>query len=107
SSKKDHNVLLLLDELLRGTNSADKARGSIAITRELVENEIPSIIATHNLELADMQKQYQQHIRNYYFDITIENNEEMRFDYKLKEGICNTFNASILLKEIGINIDME
>lgn len=107
SSKKDHNVLLLLDELLRGTNSADKARGSIAITRELVENEIPSVIATHNLELADMQKQYQQHIRNYYFDITIENNEEMRFDYKLKEGICNTFNASILLKEIGINIDME
>lgn len=106
SSKQDSNVLLLLDELLRGTNSADKARGSIAITSELVENKIPAVIATHNLELADMQKQYEEQIRNYYFDITIENNEEMRFDYKLKQGICNTFNASILLKEIGINIDV-
>jgi DNA mismatch repair ATPase MutS len=105
SARNDNNVLLLLDELLRGTNSADKARGSIAITRELIKNKIPAIIATHNLELADLQKDFPRHIENYFFDITIDANKKMTFDYKIKHGICNTFNASLLLREIGIDIN--
>ncbi len=104
SARQDNNVLLLLDELLRGTNSADKARGSMAITRVLIEQKIPAIIATHNLELAEMQQQYPEQVVNYYFDIIIEDNEKMRFDYKIKKGICQTFNASLLLKKIGIDI---
>jgi DNA mismatch repair ATPase MutS len=105
SARSDNNVLLLLDELLRGTNSADKARGSIAITRELIRNQIPAIIATHNLELAQLQIDFPQQIENYYFDIIIDKNSKMLFDYKIKHGICNTFNASLLLREIGIDIN--
>lgn len=104
SARKDNNVLLLLDELLRGTNSADKAKGSMAITRELISYKVPAIIATHNLELADMKSRFPDDIENYYFDIIIDEQNKMRFDYKLKYGICDTFNASLLLKEIGIDI---
>lgn len=105
SARADNNVLLLLDELLRGTNSADKARGSMAITRELIMQNIPAIIATHNLELADMENDFPNNISNHFFDIIIDDDSTMRFDYKLKPGICNTFNASLLLREIGINIE--
>ncbi len=104
SARADSNVLLLLDELLRGTNSADKAKGSMAVTRELITRKIPSIIATHNLELAQMINDFPENIRNYYFDIIIDSQNKMRFDYKLKPGICDTFNASLLLREIGIEI---
>lgn len=103
--RKDNNILLLLDEMLRGTNSADKSRGSIAIVRELIHHKVPAIVATHNLELAEMQKDLPNHIANYFFDIIIENDSTMRFDYKLKPGICKTFNASLLLKKIGIDVD--
>ncbi|MBW6478997.1 MAG: hypothetical protein K0B37_06160 [Bacteroidales bacterium] len=103
--RKDNNILLLLDEMLRGTNSADKSRGSIAIVRELIQHKVPAIVATHNLELAEMQKDFPQDITNYFFDIIIENDSTMRFDYKLKPGICKTFNASLLLKKIGIDVD--
>jgi DNA mismatch repair ATPase MutS len=103
SAREDNNILLLLDELLRGTNSADKAKGSIAIARELILYKVPAIIATHNLELADLKFKHLHETENYFFDIVIENNL-MRFDYKLKPGVCNTFNASLLLKEIGISI---
>lgn len=102
--RKDNNVLLLLDELLRGTNSADKARGSMAIIRELISHKVPTIIATHNLELADMQKEFEEEITNYFFDITIDKDSTMKFDYKLKPGVCNTFNASLLLRKIGIDV---
>jgi hypothetical protein len=104
TSREDNNTLLLLDELLRGTNSADKAKGNMAITRELIRHQIPSIIATHNLELADMENHYPENIKNYFFDITITDLGKMMFDYKLKPGVCNTFNATLLLKEIGIEI---
>jgi DNA mismatch repair ATPase MutS len=103
--RKDNNILLLLDEMLRGTNSADKSRGSIAIVRELIQHKVPAIVATHNLELAGMQKDFPNHITNYFFDIIIENDSTMRFDYKLIPGICKTFNASLLLKKIGIDVD--
>ena len=104
TARANHNTLLLLDEMLRGTNSADKARGSMAITRELIRHHIPAVIATHNLELAEMQKEFPENINNYFFDIIIEPDSTMRFDYKLKPGICNTFNASLLLREIGIDV---
>ncbi len=104
NARQDNNILLLLDEMLRGTNSADKARGSMAIVRELILHQVPALVATHNLELAEMQNEFPENISNYYFDIIIENDSTMSFDYKLKTGICNTFNASLLLKKIGIDV---
>lgn len=91
----------LIDEMLRGTNSVDKYLGSKAVIEKLIAKKAVGVVATHDLQLADLEQKYPDYIRNYYFDIQIER-DEMHFDYKLKSGECKTFNASLLLKRIGI-----
>ena len=58
-------------------------------------------MATHDLKIAELEKQHPDYIRNFYFDIQVEGGE-MLFDYKIKHGECKTFNASLLLEQIGI-----
>lgn len=94
-------VYFLIDEMLRGTNSVDKYLGSKAVIEKLISRNAVGIVATHDLQIAGLEQKYPAYIRNYYFDIQMEANE-MRFDYKLKEGECKTFNASLLLQRIGI-----
>lgn len=91
----------LIDEMLRGTNSVDKYLGSKAVIEKLIAQKAVGIVATHDLQIAKLEDKYPDYIRNYYFDIQIEDSE-MKFDYKLKEGACKTFNASLLLQKIGI-----
>jgi DNA mismatch repair ATPase MutS len=100
----DEKVFFLIDEMLRGTNSYDKYRGSKAVIEKLVSKKAVGIVATHDLQLATLEKKYPGYVRNFYFDIQVVNGE-MLFDYKLKEGECKTFNASLLLKQIGIEVD--
>lgn len=102
--KTQKNVYFLIDEMLRGTNSVDKYRGSKAVIEKLVTQRGVGIVATHDLQLAELEKKYPEYIRNFYFDIQILNGE-MLFDYKLKDGECKTFNASLLLKQIGIDVE--
>lgn len=102
--KQSENTFVLIDEMLRGTNSRDKYLGSKVFIEKLLELKRPAIFATHDLQLADMQQMNQNTVRNFHFDISI-NNGEMVFDYKLKKGPCTTFNAAILLKEIGLALD--
>jgi DNA mismatch repair ATPase MutS len=64
------------------------------------------MVATHDLQIAQLEKQYPDYIRNFYFDIQVKEGE-MLFDYKIKNGECKTFNASLLLKQIGINVGPE
>lgn len=99
--KTEDKVFFLIDEMLRGTNSVDKYLGSKAVIEKLIAQEAVGIIATHDLQIAELEAQYPDYIRNFYFDIQIEG-MEMRFDYKLKKGECKTFNASILLERLGI-----
>lgn len=96
-------VFFLIDEMLRGTNSIDKYLGSKAVIERLIARQGTGLVATHDLQLAELEKDYPHYIRNFYFDIQVINNE-MRFDYKLKPGECKTFNASLLLKQIGIEV---
>jgi hypothetical protein len=96
-------VFLLLDEILRGTNSLDRHTGSKAFIKQLVEQQASGILATHDLELAKLAEQYQYNIHNYHFDVQVAN-EELYFDYQLKEGVCKSLNASILMKKIGIEL---
>jgi hypothetical protein len=96
-------VFILLDEILRGTNSLDRHTGSEALIKQLIKKEAAAIIATHDVALADLQKDYPANILNYHFDVQV-NNEELYFDYKLKEGVCSSLNASILMRKIGIEI---
>jgi DNA mismatch repair ATPase MutS len=92
--------LLLLDEMLRGTNSYDKRLGSIATIESIFKNRLNGVIATNDLSIADYEYKNNQKIKNFHFDISIAN-KKMFFEYKLKLGVCRSTNASILLSEIG------
>ncbi len=96
----------LIDEMLRGTNSVDKYLGSKAIIKKLIGLQGQGMLATHDLQLAEMAKDYPSDLKNYHFDIQVQGNE-MLFDYKLKEGPCTIFNASMLLKGIGVLVENE
>ena len=103
---EEENVFFLIDEMLRGTNSVDKYLGSKAVIEQLIGKRGVGLVATHDLQIAELEKQYPDYIRNFYFDIQVKEGE-MLFDYKLKHGECKTFNASILLRQIGIDIPVE
>lgn len=96
-------VLILLDEILRGTNSMDRHTGSKALIRQLIEKQSTGVIATHDLELAKINEPFAENILNYHFDVQV-SDDELYFDYKLKPGICKSMNASILMKKIGIDV---
>lgn len=102
--KGNEKVFFLIDEMLRGTNSADKYKGSKAIIEQLVAERAVGCVATHDLQIAELEDKYPGYVRNFYFDIQIEG-EEMAFDYRLRNGACKTFNASLLLKQLGIEIN--
>jgi hypothetical protein len=101
--KRKDPVFILLDEILRGTNSHDRHAGSSALIKQLVQEKATGIIATHDLELASLEKELPDAIHNFHFDVQV-NGPELYFDYTLKTGICQSFNASILMKKIGIEL---
>lgn len=94
-------IFVILDEMLKGTNSIDKLNGSKELTRRLLKYNSVSLIATHDLKLSEMEKEYPHQIKNRCFEIRIENNE-MIFDYKLSDGVTKTMNATFLMKKMGI-----
>lgn len=100
----DKDTFVLIDEMLRGTNSRDKYLGSKVFVEKIIAEGTPALFATHDLQLADLKNDHEQTLRNFHFDIQIADGE-MKFDYKLKQGPCATFNAAILLKEIGLTLE--
>lgn len=91
---------IILDEILKGTNSKDKAAGSRKFVEKLVKAKATGIIATHDLSLCEIATELPQ-VKNRFFDAQIIN-DELYFDYKFKDGICQNMNASFLLKKMGI-----
>lgn len=104
SVKTIESPMVLIDEMLRGTNSRDKYLGSKVFIEKMIELHTPTLFATHDLQLSELKAVYPQKVRNFHFDIQIANGE-MKFDYKLKNGPCRNFNAAILLKEIGLELE--
>jgi ABC-type multidrug transport system fused ATPase/permease subunit len=94
------SYLVILDEILKGTNSVDKAAGSKKLIEKLVKMDVSGIIATHDLSLCEIADDLKE-VKNFFFETEIKN-EELYFDYKLKEGICKNMNASFLLKKMDI-----
>jgi len=94
------SYFIVLDEILKGTNSTDKAIGSKKFVEKLVAKKATGIVATHDLSLCTISNELEA-VENYYFDAEIINNE-LHFDYKLKKGVCNNMNASFLLKKMDI-----
>jgi len=99
-----NDSFFLIDEMLRGTNSVDKYLGSRAIIKKLITEKGKGMVATHDLQLSTLADEYPQVVKNYHFDIQVIQGE-MLFDYKLKIGECKVFNASMLLKGIGVDVE--
>ena len=91
---------VLLDEILKGTNSKDKARGSRLLLERLVNSGATGLIATHDLSLCQAAEVLEQ-VQNFYFDAEIRKGE-LYFDYTLRPGVCSNMNASFLLRKMGI-----
>jgi hypothetical protein len=91
---------IILDEILKGTNSTDKAIGSRKFVEKLVASNATGIIATHDLSLCEIEKELEE-VKNHYFDAEVIN-DELYFDYTFKTGICKNMNASFLLKKMEI-----
>ncbi|WP_184545851.1 MutS-related protein [Mucilaginibacter sp. FT3.2] len=104
--ENEPKIFFLIDEMLRGTNSVDKYLGSKAVIEQLIRKNAVGMVATHDLQIARLEDKYPNYVRNFYFDIQVKNGE-MLFDYKIKHGECKTFNASLLLKQIGIDVEEE
>jgi len=100
---RNERIYILLDEILRGTNSLDRHTGSIALIKQLIHHKAVGMIATHDIELAKLAEEFPANIHNYYFDVQVAN-DELYFDYSLKKGVCQSMNASILMKKIGIEL---
>ena len=99
--KEREDVFFLLDEILRGTNSEDRHRGVLAILKRLLLTKASGLISTHDLQLAELAKEVENQVRNYSFESTIENGK-IQFDYQLREGVCRSFNAYELMKELEL-----
>ncbi|MEP2670566.1 MAG: hypothetical protein ABJH04_16305 [Cyclobacteriaceae bacterium] len=94
-------MLVLLDEILRGTNSKDKQEGSIGLLNQFVAHDVLLMLASHDVVLGELEKEFPSSIRNYCFESEIEDNE-LTFDYTLHQGVANKANATFLMQQMGI-----
>jgi len=101
--KKGTELFIILDEILRGTNSKDKHSGSEALLKQLIGLGTSGIIATHDVSLGILEKSFPKHIKNRCFEVDI-NGNELSFDYKLRNGVSKNMNATILMREMGITV---
>ena len=94
-------ALVLIDEILRGTNSEDKTYGSEQFIRKLLKYNCLSLFATHDLSLGQLEHSNPDAVRNYCFESIIEAGE-LHFDYRLQRGIARNRNASFLMQKMDI-----
>ena len=98
---KRERCMVLLDEILRGTNSEDKQYGTIKIIERLLSLKAIGIVATHDIEVCKTADCYPEQLQNKCFESYIHEGE-LSFDYKLREGICQNKNATFLMEKLGI-----
>ena len=103
AAKPPRQVFFLMDEILKGTNSTDRHTGSKALIKQLIESKGCGIIATHDLALGELEAVYGGAIENLCIEVTVEK-AKLVFDYKIKKGISKSFNATHLMREMGIKI---
>lgn len=98
----DHETcFVLLDEILKGTNSDDKHSGTLGVIKKLLSKKAIGIIATHDLEVCNIAYDFPEQLSNYCFEVEIIANE-LVFDYKLRQGICKNKSATFLMKKMSI-----
>ena len=102
--KANDKVILLIDEMLRGTNAEDRRLGVNAFVSQMIKANAVGIIASHDSTIYHFSNDYPNQVKPYYFDSHVEN-DELKFDYKIKTGTDTSANASFLMKKIGIEIE--
>ena len=103
AAEQDGPIFFLLDEILKGTNSVDRHTGSKALIHQLIKSTSAGLISTHDLELGIMESQMDGHLENWCFEVEVDHGK-LDFDYKIKRGVSKSFNATQLMKDIGIRI---
>ena len=98
SLRDDVPSLIILDEILKGTNSLDKLNGSRLFLQYIAERNVTGVIATHDLELSKMEEEYVGRFHNYCFEIEL--GENITYSYKITKGVARNQNATFLLKGI-------
>nr|WP_315233308.1 DNA mismatch repair protein [uncultured Flavobacterium sp.] len=98
---EDRPAFVLLDEILRGTNSDDKRNGTIEVVKKVIGKKAVGAIATHDIEVCLTTNEYPNILTNKCFEVEIINNE-LHFDYKLRDGICKNRSATFLMKKMGV-----
>lgn len=99
--REGKNLFVIVDEMLKGTNSIDKLNGSKELILQLLSLKTYGIIATHDLGLTELANQYPLLVKNQCFEVKLDN-DELSFDYKLTNGVTRTMNATYLMKKMGI-----
>jgi hypothetical protein len=98
---EDKPAFVLLDEILRGTNSDDKRNGTIEVVKKIIAKKAIGAIATHDIEVCLTTNEYPDILTNQCFEVEIQNNE-LHFDYKLRNGICKNKSATFLMQKMGV-----
>ncbi|GEP51102.1 hypothetical protein FNO01nite_17740 [Flavobacterium noncentrifugens] len=98
---ENKRAFVLLDEILRGTNSDDKRSGTIGVVKKMIEKQAIGAIATHDIEVCQMTNEFPGSLANKCFEVEIINND-LHFDYKLRNGICQNKSATFLMTKTGI-----
>tara|TARA_R110000868_G_scaffold131418_2_gene341454 strand:- start:5009 stop:6781 length:1773 start_codon:yes stop_codon:yes gene_type:complete len=98
---EERPAFVLLDEILRGTNSDDKRNGTIEVVKKVIAKKAIGAIATHDIEVCLTTNEYPDVLTNKCFEVEIQN-DELHFDYKLRDGICKNKSATFLMKKMGV-----
>jgi DNA mismatch repair ATPase MutS len=96
-------LFIILDEVLKGTNSKDKQKGSLALVRQLIAQKTCGLIATHDLLLGTLEEEFPGEVENYCFEADI-SGDNLLFTYRLRKGIARNMNACFLMKKMGITL---
>lgn len=103
SVENGRKVFFLLDEILKGTNSHDRHTGSRALIEQLIKSKGMGLIATHDLELGVLEAEANGTIENLCIEVMVEK-DRLVFDYTIKKGVSKSFNATYLMRNMGIKI---
>ncbi len=98
---RTNSVLFLMDEMLGGTNSADRLLGARAVIDQLAENRAAGLVTTHDLALTDIVKALDGRAINVHFEEYYENGE-MRFDYRMRPGVLGRTNGLNIMAALGL-----
>ncbi len=104
--EQGEKLFIILDEILKGTNSVDKQKGSLALIKQFISLKTCGIIATHDLLLGSLEEAFPENIRNMRFEADIVN-DELYFSYTIKPGIAQNMNACFLMNKMGITVNKD